>query len=428
MTTTMCKYAYEWIIIHLSYIRVIIIGLMSVGAISGIYSWLCNVDSIQIFKHRAGSASVGAVIDGISCSMAFREGTRIYCNNIAYQMANLSITHPEWQCESFADYSSKSLMTDMPIFRNSLTVLFIFASLYGIFAIIHDCTLIWYRDKLTDLTFHPMNENDFYLATNFLRICNLQKFCELMQDKQCCLACLLCILFFIYSAIIGYIMLVLFVVDIFLMLCIYPIFSYCFKIERNNINGFSYVSASFVGVSRWILAASTSIMVFGSLTMTKSIPSLDTIQCSCACNYVLHEADFYEFLFYSLPIKVANKMNPVDCSGSMMKPQNTTSNALLIMNQYTFNEINEGKEYDIDNSQETERNKIVRVWRSMTILLLFYSGFFVFLILIVFGVINPYQYPLWAVVVVFVASGIVFITVGVIVGILCDQGHDKVDK
>eukprot|EP01084_Bolivina_argentea_P031869 58967_1 len=128
----MCKC--EFIQNNVKYIRVIIIGLLSVTAITGIYGFMSNVQSIQVRHSNIlpwKNKQTTEIHDGIRCvNINAWQTSASKCNNMAEQMAKS--TDPKWQCSLHTDYSSKALFQDnyITVFRNVFICLVIFSITY----------------------------------------------------------------------------------------------------------------------------------------------------------------------------------------------------------------------------------------------------------------------------------------------------------
>eukprot|EP01084_Bolivina_argentea_P005382 10150_1 len=370
------------------YCRVISSGLTSITCISGIYFYISNVKSVQIDTNDTSK--------GIRCQSPFN----IYpqCPEIQKIMANLTSTHPEWDCSLKTDYQNHSIFSEHSIFtdhiflRNFLIVLIISAFIYGISAIIRDCTLIYYKNNLKKISFHPSTKKDFYCSIN-------------------CALCLCVTVIF----------------DLIFMLCVYPFISICFNINntlkdnypnssycKRFCNALSYISSSWVGLSRNVMIFCAGILtVIISAGFSETIPSMDP-ECQCFCDWVFKKGDLYKILGttwifiylslkficswclgtdyylyliqYSIPIKLANNINPNQCTGNMMNqipnlsvPHNVNANEYQSINNV---------EQDRSVSNDTERNEAIEIgfyWRTslMSLMFVFLMMFVIFNIIFI---------------------------------------------
>eukprot|EP01084_Bolivina_argentea_P253258 425344_1 len=407
----------QWFQKNLRYIRVIFVGIMSAAIISGIYGFMSNIQSIQVWHNHAEWIHYAvAIVDGIECNGI--SGYNKECDIMAAQMANSSSTHPEWKCTRFTDYSSKSLFDDIVLFRNWFIVLISFTFIYGLFSIIHDCTLIYY-DNLDDISFYPSTETDFYFfykAKNYFY--EIFKRFDEIEDNDC--HWWKCICFPIIIVITMILILSVIVLsgltaafDIFFNLFVY-LFTRCCKCRS-----FSYTSSSWVAISRSMILISTYwIIAVATFGFNKSITSIDPTQCTCSCVYTFRELDFYKFVLvtytlmllsakflwswfresihckdyyyliqFSLPAELTKQINKEDCTGTMMEQPLFNLNKV----QSDFAE----EKIDLHARNRKEFSKISFIWRAAIFLIsmmCFAAGVASTLIGIVLW--NNYDYPI----------------------------------
>eukprot|EP01084_Bolivina_argentea_P149071 260489_1 len=189
-------------------------------------------------------------------------------------------------------------------------------------------------------------------------------------------------------------------IDVLSTLFVFPIFSAvcsCWKIKRNQLPGICYVSASVVGISRtWM---SVSVIFFINSTtegFKKSITAEDSSVCECSCNYVLTESDYYKFLVitylfilfsakfvyswakesfhlqhhlylirYSISVKLANRINPMDISGNMLSSKNNNMDHFNSPVQ-TYYSVND-EEKASDNNSANGKMSIQLMFRGVLV-------------------------------------------------------------
>eukprot|EP01084_Bolivina_argentea_P299121 515586_1 len=439
-----------------SYIRVIISGIIATCAISGIYTYLSHITTVEVARNiTPSSIDPVQIIRGISCWPITI--SNVSCNTMAVQMANMASNGSiDYQCNLHTQYNSNdSLYSDIILFKLSIIFLIFFSITYGLSAIVHDSTLIYYRNNLKMLTFHPINKIDFYLHTKYILFWK-SKITPLFHGGSkyliyCCFP--ISILFFSLLLLLRFIC---FGLDVVWMLGIYPFISSCWKIDRNKINAFSYVSSSWVGVSRFMMLNTTTLMVYfaTSAHIEKPLDAKDASVCRCSCRYVFTPSDFYSFLAvtyifvllnakfvfswfmesvhgqhylylieYSLPIEIANSINNKDCAGDMMmKKDNLYRTDSEKQKQSDLNGHN--KQKHIDNSAENndwelegdisqKQNRVEFIWRLILMFFVIYSFLFIGGSMIFIAFFNEYQYSMLLRVILYIIGAV--ICIGVII-------------
>eukprot|EP01084_Bolivina_argentea_P249254 417168_1 len=430
---------------YMSYFRVIFMGLLSVSVVTGIYTYISNVQSIEVDPDHLG---------GIACSPKHNTDHE-YCEYIQYLMVNQSKTHSEWNCNLHTNYESNNLYNNFPEFSIFLLVIFCATILYGIFVIIHDCTLIYYKDNLNMLTFHPIiASKDFYFAHKFFIKCVKplqQKFKPLNKYIKCILFPFLLIL----MAIMYNIMLLVVLLDIIMILILYqiPIISKCFQLEHNKIPNICYVSSSWVGLARFMMAMSATMFTFWivDIGFHKYIPSMAPNQCECSCWYRLRQNNALGFIAvtytftilngkflyswykeactehgnyhlylikYSVPIHMVNQINPTDVTGSILHSKG-------IINDLSSNQSEYGNVYfslnsvNVKNERKTFLNRTFRFGVVVLAGICFLHYFAQ--VLIQSAVQNVYGWSFGVRLVMYIAAGIVFLVSGYFQGYVSNQ-------
>eukprot|EP01084_Bolivina_argentea_P166523 289077_1 len=340
-------------------------------------------------------------------------------------MANQTSTNPEWNCYLNTNYSSKSLYDDFTTFKWLIIHLMISSIVYGVFAILHDCTLIYYKDQVHLLTFHPLEiKQDFYLFHIFQTI--EEKFLDyhnglnkFYQAVSCPFAFVMAViwLFLEYSVVL--------IMDLISILCVYPIISCIWKLRTNNILPICYISSSWVGIATfWMTIITTMIVANAIVNFRRPIQALspNPHNCECYCVYYMHQNNVlgiviatytfvilngkflyswfqetlhlqhYPYLIkYSVSINVSNQLNPTDCTGNLLK---STSMSIDMQSKFInkrYLSINEA-EKEVDNKY-MKPSKCSYVFRFiLCCLAAIYFGWFMGLSLILFAENNNYQY------------------------------------
>lgn len=160
----------KWLKQNASYLRVVLFGLLSVGGISGIYSFLGNVNSLAVMPDQTLPFNGPIIIDGIMCQSlnSAISGNNNACNTMAKDMAAERDTNTNWNCNSYTDYSSTTLYAQINIFRYTFIALILCAAIATAFAIIHDFSLIYNRNNLSKLQSYPLEaDQDFHLSFHY---------------------------------------------------------------------------------------------------------------------------------------------------------------------------------------------------------------------------------------------------------------------
>eukprot|EP01084_Bolivina_argentea_P014904 27881_1 len=345
----MCR----WLQRHCSYLRIISMGIISISAINGIYSFIANVSSLQINPKFDST-------DGVYCYPPDGSLISSECKNMSIVIAHST----ENYCQKYTDYSSKTLYDDFKAIKQLMIMLVIGSIVYGTFAIIHDCTLVYYRDSLNEVRFHVSHEKDFCLSTSSC----LSSHDQIQYDPDSCWCDFVTNLVAIPVLIL---IIIFFVLDIFITMVILPIIDtvlfslrfvtrngiYCrmksgwHATKQHKLPVICYVSSSWVGISRlWMCCICMALLYYAQSGEKEPIHSLNPVICQCECRFVLKESDYwglttvtYLFVFvnllflrswnnevthlqhysylirYSLPMTIANQINPKDATGNMMQ-------------------------------------------------------------------------------------------------------------
>eukprot|EP01084_Bolivina_argentea_P189682 326153_1 len=360
--------------------------------ISSVYSFLTNVEMIKVIPdanqiYSDTSSTEWRVKGGISCVPTGTGADYAYCNTVTDEMFNALTDNVQWTCELYTDYSDKpffeSFIFKFSSFTIYMTILITFVLFYGIFSTIHDCTLANYKSRLDLVSFFPDHQtwDDFKLSYTLWNMC-------ICYCGGCtCLG-------YIWVLIIVWPLLICIILDMLYIHIIWPIIvliqsSYYNKQQQHKIHTISYISAEWVGISCYTMCAATlQQMSYISNGFSFDIPSKDPSQCSCSCNYIFTESDYYKLLFttfifvvltmnflyswtmetfhgnhylylikYSLSIEQAHRINPEECTGSMLinledSTKNHNNDNKLIDDQSM--KIDELESQEIDSEEEKE--------------------------------------------------------------------------
>eukprot|EP01084_Bolivina_argentea_P309046 534539_1 len=381
------------------YIRVLFYGCLAIFIIQAVCSFLTNVDIILVQPKSASYHIQNGIIcyphqtsiDDVFAPIIGRD-TSEECNNIADTMANTATLNPEWQCEAYTDYTTKNIYNTFASWKFYWIALFILSVIYSVSAITHDWTLIYYknndRTKLAHVNFLPQTVTDF-LFMNYLLKINTKIADFLATKNKCKRYCG----FVIWSVIFIAIVCPLAILEIPLTHTIRPIIWY-FQLKCNNTDQvphtiakfdmpiISYISASWVGLSRFLMGmTSLFILFFMDDGFSYTIRSYDAMKCYCECNYILPHKTYRKLLVtillfvalnvlflyswvnetihghhslylikYTLPIRHAYRINDKDCTGDMMRDpaQDMTSNEGCVYKRSEWTNISESDE-EIDH-------------------------------------------------------------------------------
>eukprot|EP01083_Nonionella_stella_P303926 1053937_1 len=285
-----------------SYVKIFIIGVIASAGVSGIYSYLNNVQSIEVWPSYESDVNLNPlkgnshVYNGIYCSQAlgddgYADKNASYCNALAKTMANTANV-TEWDCLSQTDYTDKSLYDDIPIMRGLFIAILVSSLLYGICAISHDCRLIYYysRNKLDELGFH-FADNDFYYTSKLFRLALMRIWDPLIKrDSNIYLKCVSILFVAILCIVCSPLLLLWFIIFMLELL-----FSF-------------YVTSLLIGFCRTVLIICSVMMIWSGVSASKKIHSLDDANCACNCAYMLHQTDFFGFAFTTLGIMASNML------------------------------------------------------------------------------------------------------------------------
>ena len=267
------------------YLTIIVSGIFYFSAISTLYGWMSNVNEVKVLP-RTFQYSIfpldrhAEFFDGFHC---FQHGERkgnTYCNEMAEQIVN-NATNNAWKCDQYADYSNKYLFNDIRPFKFNLRWLIICTAMFAIFAIIHDCTLVYYKHNLNALKFYPhTRESIFYGSIISRRHCSKWIF-------------YLCFPLVVISMI----------AQVCIMLTLYPFYV---LIKDRSLYGFSYVSSLCVGVSVGNITSLSVLVLSTSWQFFKDLESLNPAKCDCQCTYQLLETDLWTFVVLTLGFVLTN--------------------------------------------------------------------------------------------------------------------------
>eukprot|EP01084_Bolivina_argentea_P103076 184656_1 len=303
----------------------------------------------------------------------------------------------EWKCSAYTHYRDgvdhpDKIWNKFSSFRVYLDFIITFAVLYGLFCIIHDCILIYFKQNPDSVSFSPESHEELLLP--FIAI-----YC-------CCIDCNNDAVKMIY---------VIFFMPIDFLIA--PIFSCCCCCDYSTDGDDDSTdgdddstdicrrclesSASFVGLSRIFMCLLTSALFYKvSWGISFSIQSLDENKCKeCSCNYIFTKNDYWMFfcttvtfivlsgiflyswikeastgnhflylLQYRLPIKHAHAINPDDSTAHMFKeieliPLSSQANSVQMSvitrdANVSGGTINNGgaEEKDINDTEYTDDN------------------------------------------------------------------------
>eukprot|EP01084_Bolivina_argentea_P166587 289196_1 len=435
-------------ILNNPYLRVIIKGILSFTIISGIYSWMGNVNKIQISPDHSTNEYLYVIQNGISCFDKYNEPS-FECDAMTREIINITITNSsitQWQCGLHTDYSNKNLYAISP-FKQFMWCLVVFAAISTIFSIIHDVTLLYYRHNLNKLISGPHKSDIHY---TFKMVEGYHKFGEYYDTKlQNCNKCARIFLILLLSILLLLPMIVflaafnlVFFSELFVWtMIIYPSYVLIKQAFNNKLdcNGFSYVSSMWIGMSSSLMTMSAVFfLLYIALGFEVHVPSLNSHMCDCSCNYILPESSFYSFLLvggilvmvnlkflydwykesihgeqylylinYTLPLFQATYINKENPAGSMFSGEYLSSMTLSNYvapsagdddNKTTgFTDEKKDDMKDNVNDNVNTMTKCVSVWRHLwfSLSVILCVNMYVTFGMFVFGNENMYGYQQW---------------------------------
>lgn len=302
----------------LPYAKVALQGLIVCAGVSGIWSFLSGVSSVITFPtlHISGAT----FHDGIICTFVgtkrYTEFQNQFCDGIAEEMANQTVSHPEWHCHNLVDNDS-NLVTQFAVMRHTFIALVVSAVIGALFPVLHDWTLIYYQrqDRIQTLVFWPQQSlSEHFGISAWMRHNSVQIYTYLVEDALsdrsifvyvlviCC-----CPLIFAVLVVIVFILIPLLFVCLFLELIfrnlLYIALCKCDPLCRGMIE----TSAVWVGIARFFVvwyAHSFTFCGYSGILMPIEDP-LST-SCTCYCAYALYPWDFAKFLFAAYVLTVSN--------------------------------------------------------------------------------------------------------------------------
>ena len=325
-----------------SYVKVTILAIIACGTVSGIYSFLVNVETIYPwpdgnFPFTADSK----IVNGVSCGYDYFGSTsqntcdelatilgndNITINGSHYNLDsnnthscikknynNLSYDTSNWMCNltEYTDYTNSSLTSKVDDLLVYLVLLCVFAVLYGVFALIHDSAIIYkmtHDENPDEIIFFPKNYDSWTKKV-------LNKYSKKMQEtntRSCIVCCILeCLFFLIYLVI----FLLVGSVESLIVLLLRP-FWHCYKHWPHFGFGFISISPIWVGVARlgMVMTASwLSLAVFVGFPMPISgydgiakIVGTSKHNCECSCNYYFGFKDSAKLYFVTVVLIILN--------------------------------------------------------------------------------------------------------------------------
>eukprot|EP01084_Bolivina_argentea_P106340 190314_1 len=353
----------------------------------------------------------------------------------------------EWDCGSHTDFSQISFNETFSSAENYLITVMTLALIYFFFAVIHDSTLIYYKQDLNLVSFIPTNYDEYYLVTTMFRIMPywFEKFVTYITENcNCfCIGILSIVVMGLPALALWTVFTIIFwLIDLIHMLIVRPIMV-CFGMKQKlyNIPTICYISAGWIGVTRFSMAIVTMLMLikWSTEAFFTDIPSLNPHLCDCRCVYILKEWDWYkllgttvlfttfniqflwswtmetihgnDFLYlisYTLPIKYAHRINPEECTGSMMKeipPVETVTPTQIPLTENKYYRMTEEK-YRKDTYHKTE-SLVAFQFRGHLLLFSVFWYLFGGVVIFVYAAINNYYKYSDAVVVILGIVGIV---------------------
>eukprot|EP01084_Bolivina_argentea_P195511 335377_1 len=298
------------------YLRIIIKGVLSFFIISGIYSCLGNVNEIKLTPDQQPNFNNDnrLIQRGIMCVATDDDkSSQMQCNAMTKEIINITITNSsitQWKCGLYTDYSNKKLY-DISPFKEFITCFFLFAAISTIFVIIHDLTLIFYRNNLDRLISGPRS-SDIHCSEKIIAAPYkvIESFQVKIENKSEGIQIFLWFLLWLVAALPCLIFLLVGVIFFFLELFIWTMIIYPFYLlicKKLNCNGFSYVSSMWLGMSSALMTMfAMSFLMFMVGGFDVSVPSLNAHKCDCSCNYILPASSFYSFVLADIILAVAN--------------------------------------------------------------------------------------------------------------------------
>eukprot|EP01084_Bolivina_argentea_P236172 397192_1 len=123
------------------YLKIVVKGIISFSIISGLYSWMSNVNEVKVWPDTSDQHSIWhnsptkSIVshNGLYCTYTSpTKNEQSYCNAMTRQIVNMTQTNSSviaWKCDLFTNYSNKALYDDVPLFRTILILFIISASI-----------------------------------------------------------------------------------------------------------------------------------------------------------------------------------------------------------------------------------------------------------------------------------------------------------
>eukprot|EP01084_Bolivina_argentea_P041861 77277_1 len=402
------------------YFKIFLLALIGFFSVWGIYTFLSDVKQIKVNYHQSDTYS------GILCVVSLSgHGDKDHCDNMAKQMANSAQINPNWSCASYTNYESKHLYDELSDLSHFIYSLFICSAILNFFAMIHDCTIIYKRNKLSEIKMFPQTQDEF---------CCIKR--ERWGGYPCC-QILLCGIpeYFIFH------------------LILFPIYYQCKHLllriysgpNNNYLKGIFYVSSAWVGTASFcmvLLALTSTFYAYEGLS--RSITPLSD-ECECFCLFMLNSNDFWALLLvsyilaivnmlffirwvneakhgkhylylvtYRLPMFLATQINNDDPSGSMFNDK-TNKNTLKLRISNDDEEQKQDSDTDttIIDSTIIDSNTCNQYFRNYV-----YRSIIAFCMIIIpaqclsYGDKNPYNYDQWIATIIYWTGGSIYILYG----------------
>eukprot|EP01084_Bolivina_argentea_P275159 469172_1 len=340
------------------YFKIILLGVIICGCVSGIWSFLTHVDSIRT---RPDVEINGiAYHKGIICvpaTVSFYAAKQSYCNGVAESMAINSTFNTEWQCATNNDYSDSNIVDTFDSLRYLFYTFVGLICLASYFTIVHDVALLrkskngtyeeikfWPSNKLNNCRFQKAY---YECAKSIIDSWNWE-YCESrVINKICCPFNAL--LYLIHAIILVAITGTLGLIDIVFMLVVYP-FIQCKCNGSYCCSGMVEMSSIWIGICRTVGVIMVNIFLINAMAgIVNPITSAQPDKCRCNCEYLLNTKDvaaisatvliltvtnlmfvwswfqearhqqwFLYLINYSLPVRFVHAVQPNDPSGSIV--------------------------------------------------------------------------------------------------------------
>lgn len=295
-----------------SHCKVLALGLISFAGISGIWSFLSDVQSIDVYpKNTEGSKKIPSIKDGIICqNINYMDTEKAHCNDMTNYIVNHSSTNTAWQCNSHTDYHHISfiLSDDFKPMYNLFISMVVLSALHAYFAIVHDIGLIEFQKqrKKNNASKLPLDFLTRLVISKSIASLYLNTAGNWSETSKIAnyLMIICCPLEFVLVVLYATIVFVEFILDALLG----PIIRFrCKSCNLKHCIHFVEISSIMVGIARCgIVLCGHVYTLYALLGFSRAIPSPDEDKCQCSCNYIFHRQDFWALLGAAYVITAVN--------------------------------------------------------------------------------------------------------------------------